>query len=338
MDNYRIAFTSPGVAELEVCEVQHPKAGEVLVRLAVSTLSAGTERANLAGEVNITPNRWDTEAHFPRYSGYSSSGTIEEIGEGVTSVKVGDRVAVHWGSHSRFVCVSERNVHLIESEKVSFSEAALAFISTFPLASIRKCHLEVGESAMVMGVGILGRLAIKLLLVAGAVPVIAAARSPEKRAAALALGADYAFDPNDPDFAQKVREVTHGGVNVAIEVTGSAQALDSVLDCMAKMGRVSLTGCTRHSDFTIDYYHKVHGPGIALYGAHTQARPEYESSRGYWTHHDDIMAVLRLMAVGRYDLKDFVEETHSPREAPEVYARLMTEHTFPVVQFDWSRI
>lgn len=48
------------------------------------------------------------------------------------------------------------------------------------------------------------------------------------------------------------------------------------------------------------------------------------------------MAVLRLMAVGRYDLKDFVEEVHSPREAPEVYSRLMTERTFPVVQFDWS--
>ena len=105
---------------------------------------------------------------------------------------------------------------------------------------------------------------------------------------------------------------------------------------MAKMGRISLTGCTRHSDFTIDYYHKVHGPGISLYGAHTQARPEFESSHGYWTHHDDIMAVLRLMAVGRYDLKGFVEEVHSPCEAPEVYSRLMTEHTFPVVQFDWS--
>lgn len=107
---------------------------------------------------------------------------------------------------------------------------------------------------------------------------------------------------------------------------------------MAPMGRVALLGCTRRSDFTIDYYHKVHGPGIQLFGAHTQARPKVESYPGHWTHHDDIMAVLRLIELGRFDLKSLVEEVHSPEEAGEVYHRLATEKSFPVVQFDWRRL
>ena len=58
----------------------------------------------------------------------------------------------------------------------------------------------------------------------------------------------------------------------------------------------------------------------------------------YIFHHDDIMAVLRLIELGRFDLKSLVEEVHSPEEAGEVYHRLATEKSFPVVQFDWRRL
>ena len=107
---------------------------------------------------------------------------------------------------------------------------------------------------------------------------------------------------------------------------------------MKKFGRVALLGCTRHSDFTVDYYKKVHGPGITLIGAHTQARPDFESYPGYWTTHDDVMAIQRLIAHGRLKLETLIDEVHSPAEAPEIYARLAEEKSFPLVQFDWSRI
>ncbi|MFR6641702.1 MAG: hypothetical protein ACLUSP_10635 [Christensenellales bacterium] len=67
--------------------------------------------------------------------------------------------------------------------------------------------------------------------------------------------------------------MTARGANVAVEVTGLGKGLDRVLDCMRKFGRVALLGCTRNSDFTIDHYRKVHGPGITPVGAHTAARP-----------------------------------------------------------------
>ena len=330
-----ILFTEKNKAELLEREKPVPNAGQVLVKLAISTISPGTERANLTGELNISRNIEDCkEVRWPRQGGYSSSGVVEAVGAEVTSVQPGDRVAMSWSVHQEYVCLPEKNVYKIP-DSISFEEAALWHIGTFPIAAIRKCGLEFGESAIVMGQGVLGQFAVVYLKAAGAVPVIAADPVPEKREQALKLGADYAFDPYDPAFTEKVKEVTDGGVKVAIEVTGIGKALDQVLDCMAPFGRVALLGCTRSSDFTIDYYHKVHSPGITMIGAHTMARPEFESSRGWWTQRDDVLAEMKLHQYGRVKLADLVGETHKPEEAPEVYRRLAEERSFPLVQFDW---
>ena len=211
-------------------------------------------------------------------------------------------------------------------------------IATVPLAAIRKCRLELGESAIVMGMGILGIFALKLLKAAGAAPIIAVDPNEEKRRKALGCGADAAFDPFTPDFAAKVGALTNGGAKVGIEVTGNGGGLNGILDCMARFGRVALLGCTRDSDFTVDYYRKVHGPGITLIGAHTHARPENESHGGWWTQDDDIETLIRLVRLGRLSLSDVIDETYSPSDAPDVYRRLAEESTFPLTQFDWRRL
>lgn len=338
MKTETIVFASPGVVELQCSEMRDLEPEEVLVRLAISTVSSGTERANLIGETNVSVAVYSDVAHFPRITGYSSAGIVEATGNRVKDFKVGDRVALSWSIHSQYVIMHQKNVHKILDEKTSFEEAALWHIGTFPLAAIRKCHLEMGESAIVMGLGVLGLAAVMLLRAAGATPVIAVDPSEDKRKQAFEIGADYAFNPFEPDFAERVKEVTDGGTNVAIEVTGNGGALDGVLDCMKRYGRVALLGCTRKSDFSIDYYHKVHGPAISLIGAHTMARPEEESSAGLWTTHDDVMTMQRLHQSGRLNLATLVQETHFPEEAPEVYTRLANESIFPVVQFDWRNM
>lgn len=338
MKTKEIVFTSPKIAEVLERDVKDIGANDVLVKLAVSSISTGTERANLVGEVNISVLSDATCAHFPRTCGYSSAGVVEAVGESVTTVAVGDRVSLSWSKHTQYCVVPESNVHKILSDEISFEEAALWHISTFPMAAIRKCRLEIGESAIVMGMGILGTMAVKMLKVAGAAPIIAVDPVAEKREFALKYGADYAFDPFEEGFAKKVKDVTDGGANVAIEVTGNGGALDGVLDCMAKFGRVALLGCTRNSNFTIDYYKKVHGPGISLIGAHTGARPTMESAAGLWTTHDDVMAVQKLVHLNRLNLAEIVEETYSPIDAPEVFRRLAEEKSFPVTQFDWRKI
>ncbi|MBE6750811.1 MAG: hypothetical protein E7560_06585 [Ruminococcaceae bacterium] len=238
-----------------------------MVKLCVSSISSGTERANLTGSTSVSIAAKEQKvAQFPRRGGYSSAGIIEKTGKNVTTVKVGDRVAVANSSHSQYIVMAEKNVYPIGD--ISFSDAALYFISTFSLAAIRKCRLEIGESAIVMGLDVLGLAALQLLRAAGATPIIAVDPDPEKREKALKSGADYALNPYDENFAATVKKLTDGGAKVGIEVTGVGAGLNGILDCMARFGRVTLLGCTRVSDFTIDYYRKVHGPGITLIGAH----------------------------------------------------------------------
>jgi threonine dehydrogenase-like Zn-dependent dehydrogenase len=160
-----------------------------------------------------------------------------------------------------------------------------------------------------------------------------------RRKEALEAGADYAFDPYEEGFASKVKSVSNGGVNVAIEVTGVGAGLDGALDCMARFGRVALLGCTRDKEFTIDYYRKVHGPGITLIGAHTQARPKQDTAPGWFTERDDIQTLIKLTALGRLHLAQMIEETDSPADCGEVFGRLANDRAFPtVVQFDWRRL
>lgn len=334
----QIIFTKANTAELLEVDCHPPKENEVTVSLEYSAISSGTEKANYIGARNGIGVAEDDAPRFPRTVGYSAAGTVAEVGSGVTDLSVGDRVIVYWGKHKKNITVSRRNVVKIP-DGVSSEEAAMVFISTFPLAAVRKTRLEIGESAMVMGLGVLGIFAVQQLRAAGAYPVIAVDPVKERRDLALKLGADFALDPTEEDFVKKVNELSDGGVNVCIEVTGLGIGLIQALDCMKKMGRVALLGCTRSSKFEIDYYGKVHGRGITLIGAHTMARPKTESAPGLWTDEDDIKAMLNLVKGGRVNVKDMIEEIHSPTEAQDVYDRLVTEKNFPIgVLFDWRKI
>ena len=338
MEKKQIVFTQKDTAELLIGEVPAPNEKEVVVKTYISTISCGTERANISGNPNVSyaePGR----VVFPRYAGYSSSGIVVEKGAAVTGLEIGDRVIVSWGNHQNYNVVSQDQVTKIPYDNISFEEAALFHIGTFPLAAIRKTGLEIGESMLIMGLGILGLMAVQFARAAGATPVIAADPVAERRETALKLGADYALDPTAPDFAARVKALTQGGVNTAVEVTGLGAGLDQALDCMARFGRVALLGCTRSSDFTIDYYRKVHGPGITLIGAHTNARPKFESHAGWFTQKEDLLTQLRLSNLGRLDLSKMICETYSPAQCTEVYSRLVNDRNCPpVVQFDWSRL
>lgn len=336
----QIVFTEINKAEFLDAECREPGPHEVIVKMAFTTISQGTEKANITGNLDVhafMPRPSETPI-FPRYGGYSDAGTVVAIGSEVTDFQVGDRVAGWWGSHKSYCEFPDTNlIHL--PEEVPFDAASVAHIACFPMGAIRKTRLEVGESAIVMGLGILGMLAVQELRAAGAAPIIAADPIEERRNQALENGADHALDPFASDFVEQVKKLTGSGVNVAIEVTGVGKALDQVLDVMAPKGRVALLGCTRDKNFTIDYYRKVHAPGVTLIGAHTAARPQADSYPGFWTVKDEMAAILRLEKGGRIHLQRIISEVHSPENAPEVYRRMLTEKPFPVgVQFDWSRI
>ena len=330
MQTEMIVFTAPRTAQLLRGETKPMAADSVAVQMEYTVVSGGTERANLLAMPNVGKS-------FPKYLGYCGVGCVVETGEQVKSVSPGDRVLVYHGYHSRYNVVPEIKVTKVTQESLDSLEAAFVIIASMGLGGVRKLELELGESAMVMGLGLLGIFAVQFLRLSGAYPVIAADLNPARRALALELGADYALDPSQEGFAQQVKQITNGkGVNACVEVTGVSAAMHQALQCASRQGRISLLGCTRKSDCAVDYYSQVHFPGVRLIGAHNSVRPQYESYPHHWTHQDDCKAILDLLAAGRIQVKPIISRVAKPEQAPQVYTQLCDDPQFPMgTVFDW---
>jgi len=330
MRNKQIFFTEIRKAELLENEVRKINEDEVIVKMEYTVISGGTERACILGMNN-------TSQKFPTSLGYCGVGLVEEIGKNVKKVNVGDRVLVYHGCHAKYNIRPEDDITKVEDDEISSLEAAFVIIASMGLGGVRKLEIELGESAMVMGQGLLGIFATQFLRLSGANPVIAADLNPARRELALKLGADYAFDPSDKDFVQKVKAVTKGkGVKGCVEVTGIAQAMNQALECASWMGRISLLGCTRVSDSAVDYYQQVHRPGVKLIGAHNFVRPKHESYPHHWTHHDDCNAILDMIASKRILVEPIVSRIESPVNAAKIYSELCDDKDFPIgTVFDW---
>ena len=327
MTTKTIVFTAPRTAELLERPLDPVAPGMVRAKTEFTMVSGGTERANLCFYTK-----------FPKVLGYCAVGRVTETGEGVTGVRPGDRVLIYHGKHTAYNTVPENNVTLVTDESLDSLDAVFVIMATMGLGGVRHLALEIGESAMVIGLGLLGVFAVQFARLSGACPVIAADPNPERRALALRLGADHALDPLEADFPEKVKALTHGnGVNACVEVTGAAAALKEALACMALRGRISLLGCTRKSDCEIDYYNEIHRPGITLIGAHNFIpRRKLESAPGNWTHQDDCRAVLDLLSAGRVQTRPVLSRVVKPEEAPEIYRQLCEDKDFPLgTVFDW---
>lgn len=329
----QIIFTEKYKAELLEREVPMLKENDVLVKMEYTVVSGGTERACIMGMNNTVQN-------FPMSLGYCGVGYVENIGCDVKSVAIGDRVLVYHGNHSTYNIREEREITKVENDSIDSLDAAFVIIASMGLGGVRKLEIELGESAMVMGLGLLGIFAVQFCRLSGAYPVIAADLNEERRKLALELGADYAFDPSAPDFADQVKRVTGGkGVSACVEVTGVSAAMKQALECASWMGRISLLGCTRVSDCAVDYYQMVHRPGVKLIGAHNFVRPKQESYPHHWTHHDDCKAILDMIAAGRVAVKPIVSRVVSPEDAPAIYTQLCEDSKFPMgTVFDWRNL
>ena len=331
-----VVFESIGKAILKTFEVAPPLADEVLLESDYTVISAGTERANL---INL-PNTGTDENGFPFLPGYCGAGRVIAAGKDVTNLKIGDRVIIAWGGHRSHTIKKAQTVLKIEDDSIDLLDAAFAHIASFSLLGVRKLKIELGESAMIAGMGILGAFAVQIASLSGAIPVIASDFDPVRRDLALKLGAAAAFSPDEENFVKKVKAATGGsGPNAVVEVTGSAMAMQQALEYIAWEGRISLLGCTRVSDVPVDFYKYVHRRGISLIGAHTFTRAKQESTPGRWTEHDDYRTFLKLVAAGKLQIRPLISEIVSPEAAHAVYARLAeTKNPPPGIVFDWNKI
>lgn len=333
MTGHYIVFETLGTAVLKTFEVPQPGPGEVLLENEFTVISAGTERANLVG----LPN---TSGTFPFYPGYCGLGHVIAVGDGVDKVKVGDRALANWSGHRSHALQKAAGLTVVRDDHIEALDAAFVPIAAMGLQGVRKLKLQLGESAMVIGLGLLGTFATQMAAIDGAIPVIVSDFDKRRRDLALTLGADYAFSPDEEGLAEKIKELTHGkGPDAIVEVTGSAVALQQALTYVAWEGRVSLLGCTRIPDANIDFYQYVHRRGVSLIGAHTMVRPKVDSYPGYWTEADDYRTLLAFLSAGRLKVRPIISEIVSPEQAPAVYKRLAEEKHPPLgIVFDWKRI
>lgn len=336
MKTKKILFTAIGHAELVEEELGELLPDEVLIQTDYTVLSAGTEKANLLETPNVKHG-------FPKLLGYSGSGHVIAVGNQVTDVKPGDRVLTDHLGHCSLVKARFRkngDGYFPYHHKVDPMDAAFVVIGSMGVQGLRKTHLQMGESVMVTGLGILGMFAIQSAVLSGGLPVIGADFDEKRLEIARTLGADYAINPAEGNFKEKIAELTNGRMlNAQVEVTGSSKALKQCLSVAARMGRITLTGCTRVSDCPIDFYKEVHQPGIQLIGAHNFVRPTGDSREGYWTRHDDFSTILGFLENGKMQVKPIINDVVAPQDCTKVYNRLCTQEEVPLgVVFDWSQL
>ena len=326
MSVHRVYWPAAEVADFETAQVLGPRPDEVQVEVAYTVMSPGTERAQFLG----LPGVYQHVRGAAYYPGYSGSGRVVAVGKRVTGLQVGDLVAGRI-RHGTPEIVPASLLFKLPAD-VPLDQAAFIELGIIGLQSIRKAAIQPGESVIVLGQGLVGQMASRLARIAGAAPIVAAARSRSKAVEALM--------PDAADDFKTVDELGHesiGGFDVVIEATGDANIMPYACQLARPGGRVIGLGTPRGRG-RIDLGQHDAPAGMTIIGAHISGMPIQDRSRGLWTYRQEGQLFVRLLADGRLALAPLITERHDPGDAGDIYEELRTggAHTIGVV-FDWQR-
>ena len=237
----RIVFTEPFNIEIEDADAPVPGRGQVLVRARVTGIAAGTEMALYRGtNHDLVLRRWGPEWDYPMYPGYEAVGEVVELGPGVTAPEIGDRVLLY-GRHAEY-SVAEASRVLTLPDTLADEQALLAVLGTTALRGVRRAAVEYGDSVAVVGMGVLGQLAIQHARLSGASVTIAVDTDPWRLEIAEGLGATHTVNPAVEDAAAVVEGYTGLGADAVVEAAGAPSAVPLALALARKRGRVSIVG------------------------------------------------------------------------------------------------
>lgn len=333
MRAYRLVSPAPYQMALEPFDLpETPPAGAVLVAAVTTAVSAGTEVANYRG---ITTYRTATTGN-PYYPGYSFAGTVLVVGEGVTGLQPGDRVAGA-APHASHALISEPMRLVPIPESVGFDQAALSTLGCIVLNAVRLAQIQLGESVAVVGGGLIGQLTGELARLSGGRPVVCLEPLARRRAVALQCGLDAALDPSDPAMAERLAALAPEGFRVVFEATGSPAAVTPALKLAARGGRVVLLGSTRGRVEQFDPYEDIHRKGVLVIGAHMSTTPSAPTIFNPWTEPANRRVILELIARGDLQVDPLISHKVPPTQAGALYAALATSPAgFLGVLFDWT--
>jgi threonine dehydrogenase-like Zn-dependent dehydrogenase len=265
--------------------------------------------ANAQRPVATPDNPWN--------AGTTGVGVITEIGSDVTRFQVGDRV---FG----LMDIRESNVvdeaKLWELGEIDPLQALCIEPAYVAFHAIRESNVRYGDSVVVIGLGVLGLLTTRMAVQAGAECVFAVDMLPNRRAWALAHGADDVFDPRSNDVARRIHELTGcAGVDVAIELAGVYPALQTAIRCVRNTGTVCSAGFYQGEAHGLylgrEWHHNrltmvvPHGCG---WGHPPRDYPRWDQQRAY----DAIVSLLRS---SKLDAPDLIKPIVTIEEGPVVF-------------------
>ena len=309
-------------------------AGQVVVANVASLISAGTERyvvelakKSLIGKARERPDqvkrvlqkmkeegvlntlqqvRAKLDDSMPL--GYSSAGVVLECGSGVHGFKPGDRVA-STGPHAGVVSVGH-NLCARIPDGVPFDDAAYTAVAAIALEGVRLARVTLGERVLVIGLGLIGQIAVQLLKAQGC-RVFGTDVDPAKLDQARKLGAD-AVASGYP--TAELRTFTEGqGVDAVVitAATDSNRPIEFASEVARVRGRIVLVGVTglnlprppffaKELEFTVS---SSLGPG-RLDELYSERGHDYPFGHVRWTAQRNMQAVLDLMAQDRLNVRD----------------------------------
>ncbi len=304
------------------------KKGHVLIKTSKSLISAGTERmlvdfgkANYLEKARQQPEKVKmvldkvrTDGLFqtidavkskldqPLPMGYSNVGVIEELGEGVNEFEIGDRVVSN-GSHAEMVCVPKNLVAKIPNS-VSDEDAAFTVVSSIALQGIRLINPTIGESIVVMGLGLIGLISIQILKANGC-KVLGMDFDQEKVDIAKKLGVD-AIKLSDGDDSINVAKSFSKNIGIdGVLITAATKSNDPVHNaaqmCRQK-GRIVLVGVVGLDLQRNDFYEKELSFSVSCsYGPGRYDKSYEEDGNDYpigyvrWTEKRNFESILYMI-------------------------------------------
>lgn len=328
----------------------------ILVRTAFSAISSGTEKAavqagrkSLVGKAMARPDLLKQVLAYARSNGivaahqkvqarletlaalgYSCSGLVLEVGAAVTGFQPGARVAcggTGYASHSEINFVPA-NLAVRVPDNVSLMAASLTTIGAIAVQGVRQANVTFGETVAVIGVGLVGVLAIQVLRAAGC-RVIAIDLSSDRAAKALSLGAQLGLCTGDPGLESAIASFSRYGVDAALitAATKSADPLELAAKLLRDRGRISVIGDVGMGVSRANMYKKEislsmsrsYGPG--RYDArYEEGGQDYPIGFVRWTEKRNMEAFLDLLSAGALQIEPLLAHRFAVEEGSKAYA------------------
>lgn len=255
-----------GIKDLRVEEVNEPKvaSNQIKVKVEWAGICGSDLHAYLHG---LSMNAHPITGEKPPFAlGHEFSGTIVEVGEGITRHQIGERVAIEPliycgdcyackrgfynqcsqvgfvglnrnGGFAEYAIVDENMVHVLP-DNVSFEEGALVEPTAVSFYAVRESKLKAGDSVAIFGAGPIGLITLLSAKAAGATQIIVVDLSEERLKKAKELGATTIIEGNRDDIVDTILNLTNGGVSVAYECAGVQPTMTNAVASVKQGGQV----------------------------------------------------------------------------------------------------